>query len=150
MENKAQVRDLAAHLLAIFIEALGYKNCSDPAKKFLTYLFESRKNLSVHCFTHCMMYLLKTNELAEKFTNKGGFNELKRLLLNECREDHRIAYNTCTILWILSSNKFAIEPLCDFTLNIIQHAAKLLDFFNKENIVRIICQFFDVSTSIRD
>ena len=113
------MRDLAAHILSIFIEALEYKNCTAVAKKFLTHLFDSRKDLSVHCYTHCLMYLLKTNDLAEKFTNKGGFNILRELLVNECKEDHRIAYNTCTVLWILSSHKFAMPAFTDFTLNII-------------------------------
>lgn len=30
----------------------------------------------------------------------------------------------------------------DFKLNIIEHVSKILDFFNKEKIVRIICMLF--------
>ena len=34
----------------------------------------------------------------------------------------------------------------DFKLNIIEHVSKILDYFNKEKIVRIICMMFEVSS----
>lgn len=48
-------------------------------------------------------------------------------------------------LWILSYHDFALAPLGDYTLNIIELVSKVLDYFNKEKIVRIVCMFFDVS-----
>lgn len=48
-------------------------------------------------------------------------------------------------LWILSYHEFALAPLGDYTLNIIELVSKVLDYFNKEKIVRIVCMFFDVS-----
>ena len=38
-----------------------------------------------------------------------------------------------------------MAPLGDYTLNIIELVSKVLDYFNKEKIVRIVCMFFDVS-----
>jgi hypothetical protein len=38
-----------------------------------------------------------------------------------------------------------LAPLGDYTLNIIELVSKVLDYFNKEKIVRIVCMFFDVS-----
>lgn len=34
--------------------------------------------------------------------------------------------------------------LGDYTLNIIELVSKVLDYFNKEKIVRIVAMFFDV------
>ena len=48
-------------------------------------------------------------------------------------------------LWILSYHDFALAPLGDYTLNIIELVSKVLYYFNKEKIVRIVCMFFDVS-----
>jgi len=41
-----------------------------------------------------------------------------------------------------------LPPLGDYTLNIIELVSKVLDYFNKEKIVRIVCMFFDVSYDI--
>ena len=45
-------------------------------------------------------------------------------------------------MWILSYNDFAMNGFTDFKLNIIEHVSKILDFFNKEKIVRMICLIF--------
>lgn len=39
-KEKINQRDLAAHVLAMLIEADSYKDCAVSARNFLTYLFE--------------------------------------------------------------------------------------------------------------
>ena len=46
----------------------------------------------------------------------------------------------------MTYHDFAMPAFTDFKLNIIEHVSKILDYFNKEKIVRIICMLFDVST----
>ena len=145
---RKQERDLAAHSLAMLIEAVDYKNCEQTAKSFLNYLFEQKDNpqaMSRESFTHCLMFLLKTNELAKEFIDKRGMEIFHRMLQHECIENGQIAYNVCCALWILTSHEFAMPAFTDFKLSIIEHVSKILDYFNKEKIVRIICMMFDVS-----
>jgi len=44
---------------------------------------------------------------------------------------------------VLSFNDFALTHFADYSLNIVELASKILDFYNKEKIVRIICRLFD-------
>jgi hypothetical protein len=46
-------------------------------------------------------------------------------------------------IWILSYHNFGIERLADYNLNIIEHVAKVLDYYNKEKIVRIVSMLFE-------
>ena len=129
----------------MLIEAHGYSKCEETANYFLKYLIEfqdDQRMLSKYAYTHCLMYLLKINELAEIFVSKMGFSILKKILQRDCLENGQIAYNVCCTLWILSYNDFAMDGFTDFKLNIIEHVSKILDFFNKEKIVRIICMLF--------
>ena len=74
---------MAAHTLAMLIEAVEYKNCEEPAKHFLNYLIDQKdkdKNMSREAFTHCLMFLLKTNELAKKFIDTQGMDIFHRML----------------------------------------------------------------------
>lgn len=50
------------------------------------------------------------------------------------------------ILWILTYHPFALKGFTDYNLMIVESVAKILDYFNKEKIVRIILMMFDVST----
>ena len=43
----------------------------------------------------------------------------------------------------MSYHKFALPHFQDFKLNVIEHIAKILDFSNKEKIVRMICRIFN-------
>ena len=141
-------RDLAAHTLAMLLEQAGLKTTGDNAGAFLNYLIQSRSQqgvVSLQCLTHSLMFLLKINEVAEQFIRKRGFDIYSTLLQNECNTDAQIAYNVCCGLWILSSNPAALDSFRDFQLNIIESISKILDFSNKEKIVRIICMIFDVS-----
>ena len=129
----------------MLIETYGFAKCQDNASYFLNYLLENKDNekmLSRYAYTHCLMYLLKINELAQIFVNKAGFLILKSILEKDCLSNGQIAYNVCCTLWILSYNDFAMNGFTDFKLNIIEHVSKILDFFNKEKIVRIICMLF--------
>lgn len=67
---------------------------------------------------------------------------LQKLLREECLSNGQIAYNVCCTLWILSYHKFALSHFSDFKLNVIEHVSKILDYFNKEKIVRIITKLF--------
>lgn len=49
----------------------------------------------------------------------------------------------CSCLWILSYHSFAIQFFQDFNLNVVEHIAKILDFSNKEKIVRMIALIFN-------
>ena len=89
------------------------------------------------------MFMLKTNELAKKFIDTQGMDIFHRMLQRECIENGQIAYNVCCALWILTAHDFALVHFTDFKLNIIEHVSKILDYFNKEKIVRIICMMFD-------
>ena len=101
--------------------------------------------LSKTAFTHCIMYMVKTNELAKDFVDRDGFKLFKLLLRNECLMNGQIAYNVCCALWILTYHPFAIKGFTDYSLNIIEEVSKILDYHNKEKIVRIILMIFDVS-----
>lgn len=62
----------------------------DTARNFLIYLLDNKYNtkaLSRHAYTHCLMYLLKTNELAQMFVQKQGFAVLQNILQNECLQN---------------------------------------------------------------
>jgi hypothetical protein len=65
-------------------------------------------------------------------------------LEHECVEDFQIAYNVICALWVISYHPFAMTGFEDFSLSIIEKVAKVLDFFNKEKIVRIVLMLFDV------
>lgn len=140
--------DMASHTLAMLIEAVEYKNCEAKAKAFLSHLIDMKdatNGMSREAFTHCLMFLLKTNELAKKFVDSQGMIIYQKMLLNECIQNGQIAYNVCCGLWILTALDAAMEHFTDFKLSIIEHVSKILDYFNKEKIVRIICMMFDVS-----
>jgi hypothetical protein len=67
------------------------------------------------------------------------------LLQGDCLRNTQIAYNVLTSLWILSYHKFALKRFApeEFNNNSIQMIVKVLDYFNKENIVRIILLLLD-------
>lgn len=158
-------RDLAAHTLAMLIEAYEFKKCAIPAKNFMNFLFEQKdifiqqfsnpnnKNqkqasLSKPAFTHCLMYMIKTNELARDFVDRQGFQMMRGFLTDDCLKNGQIAYNICCSLWILTYHPFALKGFTDYGLGIVEGVNKILDYFNKEKIVRIILMIFDVSTDL--
>lgn len=74
-----------------------------------------------------------------------------RLLEKQCIEDFQIGYNVVCTLWVISYHEFALpyfQDQLDFggeKCTIIEKVAKILDFFNKEKIVRIVLMLFDVN-----
>lgn len=129
----------------MLIEAHEYKNCSNEARQFLNWLLEQKTKLriSIHAYTFSLMYILKSNELAKEFTEQNGFDLLANFLEKECIDDHQIAYNVVCTLWIISYHPFAMRGFEDYRLALMEKVAKILDFFNKEKIVRIILMLFD-------
>lgn len=125
--------------------ARGYKNCDKQAEEFLNWLLQMRGNLTVskQAYTFSLMYLLKTNELAYNFTRSHGFKIFSDLLDDECTKEHQVAYNVVSTLWILSYHQFTLKDFEDYSLNIIEKAVKVLDFFNKEKVVRIVLLLLD-------
>ena len=143
--EQRRIRDLAAHTLAQLISYRGYENHKEAAEQFLTQLLDAKdkpEKLSRQVYTHCFMYLLKLNELTAVFIRHNGFAALKSLLTSDCPHDAQIAYNVCCCFWILSYHKDALPHFQDFQLNVIEDIAKVLDFWTKEKIVRIICFIF--------
>lgn len=144
-QSTVEQRDLASHILAQLIEAHEYKNCETQAKEFLNYLLEQKKQLqmSKHAYTFALLYIVKTNELAREFERCGGFEIYSRLLETDCTEDHQVAYNVVCALWILSFHPFALKRFEDYDLDIIERTVKVLDYFNKEKIVRVVLLLLD-------
>lgn len=138
-------RDLASHILAMLIEAHEYKNCQMEAKQFLNWLIEQKKkpNISLHAYTFAIMYLVKTNELAKEFVDQGGFELFSNYLNYECIKNYQIAYNVINALWIISYHPFSSRGFEDSRLEIIERVSKVLDYFSKEKIVRIVLLLFD-------
>jgi len=62
------------------------------------------------------MYMLKTNELAKEFIERGGFVLYSRLLDKECIEDYQIAYNVICALWIVSYHEYALRGFEDYNV----------------------------------
>jgi len=99
--------------------------------------------LSKHAYTFCLMYLVKTNELARDFEHNGGFEIFSKMLDNDCTEDHQVAYNVISALWIISFHPFSMRRFEDYSLEIIERSVKVLDYFNKEKIVRVVLLLLD-------
>ena len=129
----------------MYYRARGYKDCDKQAEEFLNWLLQMRGALKVstQAYTFSLMYLLKTNELAYNFTRNHGFKIFANALDDECTKDHQVAYNVASTLWILSYHQFTLKDFEDYSLNIIEKAVKVLDFFNKEKVVRIVLLLLD-------
>ena len=89
------------------------------------------------------MYLVKTNEIAQHFSERDGFKTLSSWLDRHAVADHQVAYNVVCTLWTLSYHDFALKYFEDLNLNLIEKSLRILDYFNKEKIVRIILLFID-------
>lgn len=85
--------------------------------------------------------------LAQHFLQvQNGMDLLLKWLSDDCKkqgyDNSQLAYNTVVILWIVSYHDYTLEYFADYERNIIEHVAKILDFYNKEKIVRIVCMLF--------
>jgi len=131
-------RNTASRVLSMLIEATGFEHCKDHAIDFMNWIYSfDPSRISAHAYTYSVMYLCKINELAKEFVELNGINKLIELLDRECLSDYQIAYNVLVTLWILSYHDFAIKSFESPTLDLIEKCLKILDFFNKEKVVRI-------------
>lgn len=137
-EKKPYNRNTASRVLAMLVEASGYEHCKDHATDFMNwiYAFDSSK-LSANAYTFSIMYLIKINELAKEFVELNGINKLIEMLDFQCLNDYQIAYNVLVTLWILSYHDFALKYFENPTMDLIEKSLKILDFFNKEKVVRV-------------
>ena len=82
-------REMAAHTLSQLISFTGLGNKGvfrDEAINFLNFLLQAKDNAAtLHrvAYSHCLMYMLRINELAQEFINKRGFLILVKLLVND-------------------------------------------------------------------
>lgn len=100
------------------------------------YAFDS-KRISANAYTFSILYLVKINELAQEFVELNGIHKLIEMLDNQCLSDYQIAYNVLVTLWVLSYHDFALKFFESPDLDLIEKCLKILDFFNKEKVVRI-------------
>ena len=54
-----------------------------------------------------------------------------------------MAYNVVAALWIVSYHPFSLRHFEDYSLELIERAVKVLDYFNKEKIVRVVLLLLD-------
>lgn len=143
-DSKNYNRNTAARILSMLIEAAGFDNWKDHAIDFMNwiYAFDS-KRISANAYTYSICYLVKINELAREFVELNGINKLIEMLDNQCLNDYQIAYNVLVALWVLSYHDFAIRAFESPDLDLIEKCLKILDFFNKEKVVRITLLLMD-------
>jgi len=104
---------------------------------------EEEYSLSVNAYTFAIMTLMKTNELARLFEGSQNFKMLSNLLEKECLQSSQIAYQVVCTLWILSYHEFTHKYFEDYELALIEKVTKIMDFFSKEKIARIILMLYD-------
>lgn len=109
IEQDSEICELAANTLSIIISANDNKPTERETKNevyFLNWLLdEEKKNcISDKCRTACIVQLAKRDRLAIDFVEKRGFYKLKQWLIDcvQPGKNDQLAYNTLTIMWILS------------------------------------------------
>jgi hypothetical protein len=70
-------------------------------------------------------------------------SSLVNYLDTNCISDYQVAYNVLNCMWIMSYHHYALPVFENFKLNAIEKVLKILDFFSKEKIVRIILLIFE-------
>lgn len=99
--------------------------------------------LSLNALSFAIMTMVKTNQLANEFSNNLGFRILNELLEGPCMSNAQIAYNVITTLWILSYHERSLEFIADYNRGLIEKVSKILDQFSWEKIVRIMMMLFN-------
>lgn len=107
-----------------------------------------KRTLSDIAFTFALMTIMKQNDMAYRYINADNFAWLAGILSNECQKDAQVAYQTTVLLWILSfhgdeEGHSSHHFFGDFNLEILEKTSKVLDFHNKEKIVRIFLKLVD-------
>lgn len=137
-DSKNHNRNTAARVLSMLVEASGFEHCKDHAIDFMNWIYSfDSKRISANAYTFSICYLVKINELAKEFVELNGIQKLIEMLDNQCLSDYQIAYNVLVSLWILSYHDFALKYFENPDLDLIEKSLKILDFFNKEKVVRI-------------
>jgi V-type H+-transporting ATPase subunit H len=146
-DSKNYNRNSASRILSMLIEAAGFENCKDHAVDFMNWIYAfDAKRISAHAYTFSICYLVKINELAQEFVELNGINKLIEMLDNQCLNDYQIAYNVLVSLWVLSFHAFAQKYFENPDLDLIEKCLKILDFFNKEKVVRITLLLMETLT----
>lgn len=99
--------------------------------------------VSITGYTFCLLTLLKTKELAIKFSTKSSFDLIAKMLDGPCQRHGQVGYNVVSMLWILSFHPFARSYFEDYNLSLIDKVNKILDFFSWEKIARVVLMLFD-------
>lgn len=137
-DSKTYNRNTASRVLSMLIEASGFDNCKEHAIDFMNWIYAfDAKRISANAYTFSIDNLVKINDLAREFVDLNGINKLIEMLDNQCLNDYQIAYNVLVALWILSYHDFALKYFESPDLDLIEKSLKILDFFNKEKVVRI-------------
>ena len=132
-------RDTAARICVILIEACGYDSCQQKAKDFHNWFHvNGLKYLSKHGQTFVISQMMKINELASEFYDMNGIKLLLNYLQNDCQADYQLAYNVIISFWILSFHEYARRDFEDYDLMLVEKIIKILDYFNKEKVVRAV------------
>lgn len=137
-DPKPYNRNTASRVLSMLIEATGFEYCQNHAIDFMNFIYSfDATRISANAYTYSIMYLCKINELAKDFVELNGINKLIEMLDKVCLSDYQIAYNVLVTLWVLSYHDFALKYFENPSLDLIEKCLKILDFFNKEKVVRI-------------
>ena len=152
--KKVQQAELAAHTLSIIIqghEKWGVKDAEDSVK-FLRWLLNSENEAIVGntVKSACIALLCKNNMLAEVFVRDlQGVDLLQKWLQESCgsqSQKDQLAYNALVVLWIISYHDYALTYFGDYDRALVEQIAKVLDYYNKEKIIRITCMLIEVSS----
>jgi len=118
----------------------------DHARYFLQWLMQDNIHefISTKCRSACLVQLVKQNWLARHFVEMSrGFDVLSHWLMHDCTNtsNDQLTYNTLCMLWIVSVHDFTLPKFDEH--EIIEKVAKILDYYNKEKIVRIAMMLFE-------
>lgn len=151
--------ELAAHTLAVLVANMQHGKWdmdeADNARSFLQWLMGDTiaEFISCKCRSACLLLLVKNNLLARHFVeNSKGFDVLSLWLSSKeyCQDTRQdqLTYNTLAILWTVSVHDFTLPMFEEH--EIVQHVAKILDYYNKEKIVRIALMLFQSVSRDKD
>lgn len=107
---------------------------------------ENNSLLNLNIKSTCLTLICKNNLLAAHFLEKQqGMDVLNGWLKKECQSNDQVAYNTIALLWIVSAQDVSLKYFRDYDRRIVENLFKVLDFHNKEKIIRIFAMLIDVS-----
>lgn len=141
---------MAARILVMLIDATGIDHCYQNAIDFHGWVVKANTEyLSLYGYTFVVMFMVKINKLASEFYDLQGMVTLSEFLTDECLHDYQIAYNVLVALWVLSFQDYARRDFEDMEQDLIEKCLKVLDYFNKEKVVRITLLLLENLSSSR-